>query len=65
MWYKLAKKMDWSQAYLSKVKNGYIRPSMMMVGRAHAVVRRNYKWWQDSSLADIQARLEVCRRRIV
>jgi transcriptional regulator with XRE-family HTH domain len=62
-WYELAKKLGWSEGYLSKVLNGYCRPSAYMADKARPVVKRTAEWWNDASVAEIQKVLELARRK--
>jgi transcriptional regulator with XRE-family HTH domain len=60
-WYELAEKLGWSQAYLSKVMHGYIRPSYTMTQRARKVTKKQMQWWEDASQAEVQALLNKLR----
>ena len=53
-WSELAKKLNWSQPYLSRVFHGYATPSYAMVIKSQSVTRKSIKWWEDASQSEIQ-----------
>jgi hypothetical protein len=60
--YELAKKLGWSQSYLSQVFHGYRRPSEVMSEKARPLTRKAYGWWDDAGQAEIQALINKLRR---
>jgi len=62
-WFELAKKLGWSDGYLSKVKNGYCKPSSRMAEAARPILKRTSEWWNDASVSEIKKVLELARRK--
>ena len=60
--YELAKRLGWSQSYLSQVFHGYRRPSEAMSEKAKPFTRKPFAWWEDAAQAEIQALLTKLRR---
>lgn len=51
---ELAKHLGVSQGYLSRIYNGFRRPSWTLAQRWKPKTKRTYEWWREAKQADVQ-----------